>query len=417
MNTTKIIIPAAWTLSIAAAFIIGGKSQSPSSKETAATQRSTASERISARSRAGASGASDESSRKNALQRKGKRASESTEGRSISAITTNADPITRASDLLEYINKLGINDFEQAVTEFRALGITEDRMSEYSMLLHAWAKVDPLKALDFAEKNTGNQFARQAILASWATEDVDSALQWAREHYDGNKGNPWIVGVIKGIAQQDPSTATELMKELPYSRERGRALETIIPHIAAQGQEQALNWLNSLQDEKLRDGATSYLAETLAKSDPEGTAVWVSALDDSNAKSRAIRELASEWGNQDLQSAIAWTDSLRSENKTAAAREIIGDLAKEDPHGASSWLRTMTNDPDYHKVLKNYVHSTARTNPELSLSHVSEFSDQRSQDRYYEFILKDWRRNDPSSMEAWMQSHQVSDKVIKELNE
>jgi len=385
MKLSQVIIPSAWLLSITLAFIIGGKINSPSEKSSSATSKNNQDYTSSSQR---ASSGSFSSARKKSSRNTSSHSSRAKRQLDITSITNNEDPIARATDLLTLINSLGAGEFLQVVDDFRALGNTREHMNEYGMLLHAWAKVDPIAALDYAEENTGTQFARQTILASWANDDPESAVVWARDHHEGEDANPWLVGVIRGMASKDPSRATEVLLELPYSRERGTALEAIIPHIAKQGQENALLWLNTITDDKLHTGATAYLAANLVKSDPAGTAEWVSSLSDSEGKSRAASEVAQQWVQEDLQSALNWTETLSGASKMNAAREVVGSYANENPSQASAWLQTMSGEPGYEPVVRSYIWNTARNNPELSLSHVPEIQSEKSQRKYYERILR-----------------------------
>jgi hypothetical protein len=411
MNLSRILIPAAWLLSIAVAFIIGGKI-SPSLEKQSASSTGNSSDYISPRRRA--SEESTPSARKGTVNRQ--TSSHSSRDLEISSIVNNDDPIARASDLLKLIGTLGASDFQAVVADFRDLGITRERMGEYGMLLHAWAKVDPLGALDYAEAQTGTPFARQTILASWATDDPDSAVTWAKDHHEGEGANPWLVGVIRGLASTNSTRATEILSDLPYSRERGSALSAIIPHIARQGQEKGILWLETITDERLHAGATSYLAANLAKTNPERTAEWISSLSDSDAKTRAAGNVAEEWAERDLQSALTWTDTLDGSSKTNAARELIGTYAKENPEQASAWLKTMSGEPGYGKIVESYIWNTARSNPEASLAHIPEIQDPKSQYRYYERILRSWKGRDPQAAAAWMDNNDVSKNLRKRVN-
>lgn len=332
-------------------------------------------------------------------------------GLDITTIVNQDDPITRVENLLALINRLGPNDFEQVVADFRASGLTRDRMSEYGMLLHAWAKSDPLSALDYAEKNTGSPYARQTILASWANENPDAALQWAESHHDGKGANPWLIGIIRGVAKTDPARATEIMSTLPYSRERGDALATIIPHIAQQGQEKALAWLNSISDERLRGGATSYLAKSLAEKDPEATARWAIAIANADERQRAIGEVADTWADNDVVSAVAWTETLHGADKTRAASQLIGEYTREAPEQASRWLDSLAGKDGYDNVARGFIWNTARDNPALALSKVPTLGDAQSQPRYYSRILSNWHQNDATAAAAWMDANNISDDI------
>ena len=72
----------------------------------------------------------------------------------LEAIMRGENPLDRNRALLAFIDQLGPGDFEAAVAQFRAMGITDSRFGEYALLLSAWAKADPLAALDYAKGNT-----------------------------------------------------------------------------------------------------------------------------------------------------------------------------------------------------------------------------------------------------------------------
>ena len=409
MNTSRILIPALWLASLVAAFVIGGKINSSTNDKTSSSDSHNGSR--SAHRQAGTSSSSPSTRRKNTGGRLGSLSTSSSRDLDITDIAKNDDPIARANDLLRLINRLGADDFAQVVADFRELGITRERMSEYGMLLHAWAKVDPLGALDFAEENTGSPYARQTILASWAGSDPEGALMWAKNHHEGEGANPWLVGIIRGVVSKDPTRATGIMLDLPYSRERSEALSAIVPHIARQGYDKASLWLDTITDEKLKSGSSAYLASALAKQDPAKTAEWVTTLDESEGKSRATREVAEEWSEQDLPGAVAWTNTLAGADKVNAAREIIGEYAREDAVQAAIWLQSVSNEPGYEKVVESYIWNTARGNPEMSLAKVPEIQNPQSQEKYYQRILSRWRVRDAQAADAWMSNNNVTEKL------
>ncbi|MFK7909427.1 MAG: hypothetical protein AB8F34_02375 [Akkermansiaceae bacterium] len=412
MKTTPIILATAWIATLVAAFTIGSK-LNPSEDDKVADRsenreagrsslRSASRDREpSAGSRSGGSGDRDKSTSGNEPE--------------IKEIMNSQNPLARTQALIDLINRLGPDEFEQTVADFRGMGITRERMSEYAMLLHAWGKTDPLAALEYAKENTGTPFARQTILASWAEDSPDSAISWANSNHEGEGANPWLIGVIRGIASSNPEKASEIMATLPYSRERGDALSSIVPHIAKLGKDKANEWLNTLEDERLRAGGAAYLADIMAKSNPAEAAEWVLNLRDEEAITRAAGSVADEWAEVDLDAAISWTDSLPEKAKTSAARQVIGHYASEDPAKASAWLSTMSDQEGYQDVVSSYIWNTARENPEMSLSKVAEISDERSRLRYYSRIYDRWQQRDTDSAQAWLQNSQLSEEVKKSI--
>lgn len=406
MKSKLATISIVWTVSLAVAYIVGAKISTPEkgSTDTANTESSS---RPSYRAKINSSSTNSES--RSETGRSSSRNSSSSPD--ISEIIKQNDPIERVNKLLAFINQLGPNDFPQVIADFRASGLTRERMSEYSMLLHAWAKEDPLSALDYAEQNTDNRFARQTILASWAADNPDGALQWAESNYEGNNGNPWLVGVIRGIAGANPQKASEIMNTMAFSRERGQALDTIVPHMVALGREDAISWLDTIEDERLLNGATARVAAQLTTKNPEATAEWATSLEQNDVRERAIGEVADNWADQDVTSAVAWTETLTGTDKIRAARELIGEFAREDSTQASEWLDSLAGNDGYERVAQNFIFSTAGSNPELALSKIPTIESTRAQDRYYERILTNWHRNDAEATVAWMQANNISEAI------
>jgi hypothetical protein len=167
------------------------------------------------------------------------------------------DPIERSKAWLDFVNSVDPSEFESVVASFRSLGMTESRMTEYSMLLSAWAKKDPMQALEYAKENTGNRFARNTILTAWAAYDPDGAIRWAEQNHEAKEGegNPWMIGVIQGLAASDPARASQLLASMNLSEERGEALGVLLPSILAQGPDAAKAWAAAITDESLKAGA------------------------------------------------------------------------------------------------------------------------------------------------------------------
>ena len=188
----------------------------------------------------------------------------------LESIVRGENPLDRNRALLAFIDQLGPGDFEQVVANFRAFGITDSRLGEYSLLLTAWAQADPLSALAYAKQHTSNSFATEAILTSWATRDPDAAIRWAQADYQGDGANPNFPGIIRGLVESDPTRATQLLASMPRSEERGKGLDFILPHLLQQGGDATRAWIAALTDDALRNGAMMRAAEKLAVTDPAG---------------------------------------------------------------------------------------------------------------------------------------------------
>lgn len=217
---------------------------------------------------------------------------------SMEDIIRGENALDRSRAMLSWIDSLAPEEFEGAVERFRSLGLTEARMGEYAMLLTAWAELDPTAALAYTKENTRGGMATGTVLTAWASRDPESAIAWAKANHEGDDANPYMVGIIRGLAETNPARATELLQDLPFSRERGEALNAMLPHLMQMGAEGAKGWINGITDERLKDGAIARFAESMAKEDPAGTADWLIAnLGD--ASTRSVDEVYEEWAKKD----------------------------------------------------------------------------------------------------------------------
>jgi hypothetical protein len=207
----------------------------------------------------------------------------------VPAIIGNQDPLQRTSAWIAYVQSLSADEFPDAVAAFRAIGITEQRMSEYEMLMSAWAKTDPLAGLNFITEATSAPFAPQTILATWSATDPDAALGWAEQNHRSDNPNPYLLGVIRGIADHDLTRAAEIAATIPQSRERYQAVEALMPSLFKDGPEAAKHWAESLTDPQFKAGAIQLMARKLAQTDPEGTASWLAQQNLEPRKERRLR--------------------------------------------------------------------------------------------------------------------------------
>lgn len=333
----------------------------------------------------------------------------------LESIVRGENPLERNRALLAYLDQLGPGEFEDAVAHFRSLGLTEARMGEYSLLLTAWAQADPTAALAYARENTRGGFAQDTILTTWATTDPEAAIRWAQSNHEGDDPNPFLPGIIRGLAQTDPARATELLATLPRSGERGKGLDFILPHLLQQGTEATREWITALSDESLKNGAMLRVAEQFAATDPAGTASWLLA-NPGEASQRRIDDVYGTWAAKDSQAAVSSFAALPAgEARSDALRGVIGSVASSDPKQALSLLDRYPNDVD-DRIVRDFVQSSFRNDPATAASQISRIGDEREREQAYRRTLGAWVERDSAAALAWMQSNPVPDSVRERIN-
>lgn len=333
----------------------------------------------------------------------------------LEGIIRGEDPLDRGRAMLAYIDQLGSTDFEEAVAHFRSLGITESRMGEYALLLSAWAKTDPISALEYAKANTGNNFATNTILTSWASSDAEGAIQWARTNHQGDEANPYFAGIIRSLAETDPIRATDLMTSMPRSRERGEALDAMLPHLLSKGNESTRAWIEGITDEALKNGAIMRVADRLAVNDPAGTAAWLLA-NPGEATQRRMDDVYSVWANQDERAAMSSLASLpQGEERSNALRGVVNSVASKDPQAAVSVMDRFPADVT-DRVVQTFIWNSFGNDPSIAVNQIARIADQGRRNEMYRRAVGRWIENDAASATAWLQSNPLPENVQQELN-
>lgn len=333
----------------------------------------------------------------------------------LESIVRGEDALDRNRALLDFIDSLGPGDFLAAVEHFRSLGITESRLGEYSMLLSAWAKTDPLAALDYASANTRGRFATHTILATWAASDPEGAIRWAETHHEGEGANPHLAGIIRSLGGTDPARASQLLTGMPRSQERAEALDAFLPHLLVQGGEATRAWIESLTDEALRNGAMMRAAEKLAASDPAGTAAWLLA-NPGEATQRRMDDVYSAWARKDEQAALSSLTALPAgENRSNALRGLVTGIATKDPSAAVSMMDRFPNDVN-DRTVQQFVWHSFGNDPSVAVSQIARIADEGQRNRMYGRALEAWLDRDAASANAWMRTNPLPPAVQERLN-
>ncbi|MFD2159463.1 hypothetical protein ACFSW8_11170 [Rubritalea tangerina] len=414
MNT-KILLPTAgaWLTTIAAAYYIGSSDSSENSAAdtSASSAKSSQSGQYSQLSGNRYSSGSTNSARLSARSSASNSGATSAPSGSIRSISELGDPIERSRQLLSYIDTLSASEFESVVDEFRNMGMTRERMGEYSMLLHAWGKADPTGAIAYLKENTRSDFAVKEVLASWASTNANAAIAWANENHTGDKANPYLVGIIRGLADTNPTLATQVLQQLPFSEERGEALRGLTPRIAALGVTGAQQWLSGIEDPKLVNGASAYLADHFSKQDPEMGAQWVSTITDEEARQRALLEVVDNWADKDPSAAQVWIETLPYDDQMKAGPEFVSSYASKDPHAAADWLDARSNSENYQTLLREFAEGATRKDPVLALNYGNELNDESSRSRTVGRALWTLYRQDKNEARNWINNNELPERV------
>lgn len=260
-------------------------------------------------------------------------------GVSVSAerIFSLIDPLRKGDEFRTLLSSLDLDGLEELVDFMRTSGLGRENDSEFRMALAAWAQKDPISALNYAEDNSAGNWFKNNILTNWAQFDSRAAEAWAKSNFTGDGANPYMPAVINGIASSDFATADRLLTEMPYSGERGQALNSVVSAAIKLGSDEATRWVENIADDQLRAGAIRRLADELARVQPEDAASWVTKLPTGEDRSAAIQQVAKRWVRNDVDAGLAWVDSLSAQERIEVAPSVAGRIARSDFNRAQEW--------------------------------------------------------------------------------
>lgn len=318
----------------------------------------------------------------------------------LEELLRNPDAIERNRAFLNYLDRLSPGEFEQLAAHFQELGMAEERNGEFTLLLGAWAKADAVGALTYAEDTLNDDSATNTILSTWAMQDPEGAIRWAEAHHDGDDANPYLVGIIQGLASQDPERATQLLKNMPFSEERGAALAGLLPSILARGPEAAKDWAKGITDEQLRDGVISRMATHFAQTDPASAAEWLKTTSPEGAL-RSMDDVLGTWVNKDKDAAKAYYENMPAgELRSTAMRGMVTAMAEKSPQEALAFMDSHQRDVN-DRVVQQFLWNSFDKEPALSLNNVGRLGNPEQQQRFYNRMLDAWMRRDLSAAENW----------------
>lgn len=328
-------------------------------------------------------------------------------GEDIQKLTNITDRFERERALMNYFERLSPEQFATTAEELQNTYHLGGENSAMRLLFNAWAKADPLAALDHIEANPKLTNNRGTVLETWAAGDPSSAENWAKDHHSGDGPNPHMPSVIAGIAATDLNYASRLTQEMPRSNERGSAIDAVSRALLASGVENALAFPDSITDEHLKGSFINTIAGHLGQKDPEAAASWVASLDNGGLQNRAAEGVARLLASASPELARDFVVSLLPEARARAAVPTVRAISRNDIPGAAEWINTLAGTPGYDRIVEEYVWSTNSRAPEQSAAWIRAIDDERRQTQIYHRMLGEWARSDAAAVRTWVAENEV----------
>ena len=305
---------------------------------------------------------------------------------SVSDRLSSGNPIVRMQAFAELLKDPTDEDIVQAVEAYGKLPEGPSRFSELRLLTFSWAQIDPqgamkwVKSLDGFEQRIGSG----SIMDSWARNNSDEAVAWARDNFNGGEGseNPYFVGIISGMAENNLVGATDLMSELPYGRVRGRAASILFEQTWRKGEDTSMNWAENLPEGSLQNFAYREIGEKIAREDLGRAVEWVDNMDESQVKAAVSEDVAEIWARKNPVDAAQWVASMpEGEARSESMEEVVSQWARKDPTATADWLNQFPSGELMDEPIQRFVREVVRDDPEIAMTWAEAIVNEERKER------------------------------------
>lgn len=342
----------------------------------------------------------------------------------LNEIMAGPNALARGRALQKWIDSLAPDEFEAAVDSLRSRSRNNEKLAEFSMLLlTAWAEVNPASALAYTMGPKADNFdlktskftrseATSNVLSAWAGRDPEAAIAWANSHHQGEEANPYMLGIIRGIAESDPARATALLHDLPYGHVSGDALLTMVPHVMKMGPEYVKQWIADIPDERLRQGAVYRFSIAMATQDPAGAAAYL-LNNPSDRSMGAVSNVFGDWAKLDPAAAIASFESLP---EGAARQEALnGILVMANNAQAAADLMDRFAGDISDKHITSVIARNFHKSPDWAANQIDRIQNENARQNMYVSKLHYWLLMDEAAAQNWINSANLPASVIESL--
>ena len=154
----------------------------------------------------------------------------------------SSNPVIRLRAFTELLQNPTPDNLQAAREAYAKLPGGPSRFSELRMLAFSWGQVDPQAALEWVDGLSGfeDRIGAGAVMDSWARYDSVSARAWAEENFEGEE-NPYLIGVVSGMSENDLVGASELMASMPEADPAGGLLPFYLKRFGNRGRTRPCN--------------------------------------------------------------------------------------------------------------------------------------------------------------------------------
>ncbi len=273
-------------------------------------------------------------------------------------------------------------DIEAAVQTIGWMWVSEDREGA-------------MQRLDSLPPNARG-YMTSMIANRWAEQDPAAAMEWARQLPASRDRDTAFQSVITIIAGADPDAALRYAQEVDGESARRNALSAVARQVATTDPLRALELCRDLPVSMRASVASSGVIYELARSDPAAAAAFIEELPSGVVHQNGLHyQLAEGSAAVDVEGAIAWARDLpEGELKRSAVTAVSDIWAGSDPRRALEYADSLAG-PLREQVVSRAVAAWSRHEPDAAAEWAVSLADPAERGVVLGTVVEQWANVDP----------------------
>ncbi|HVU37220.1 MAG TPA: sigma-70 family RNA polymerase sigma factor, partial [Opitutales bacterium] len=224
-----------------------------------------------------------------------------------------------------------VNNLPAGVTRTSALGEIAATMATHDIN-------GATQILDALPGGTNRNNLIKTIATNWALQDPEAATAWVGQVADGQAFDQSMQAILQQMSDANPPAAAGLLQKIPDASVRDSVIPKIATSWAQQDFDAALTWAKELPaaEGTTRNTAIANVIAVWAQNDPVTAATYVQKIPDDPNFRTLTEQVARNWAQADPTAALAWANSLTDIQSAAdnARRTVLSIYAQANPQAA-----------------------------------------------------------------------------------
>jgi hypothetical protein len=204
-----------------------------------------------------------------------------------------------------------------------------------SAVFSRWAEIDPLAAVQQAERESNPAIQRQALqgaISEWAAHAPQDAWTYVNDSTENRQRTELVTSVLSGIAARDPAMAINLAEKIDNPVLRGKAISMASFVWSTQDPEGALAWAVALDDASLRDETIPNIITSMAATNPDLALEFTLQQEDKKIRDHALSGIIAQLAHLDPDEAFNFLDRIPPELLPDRISSRLGYSLPAFPH-------------------------------------------------------------------------------------